>query len=98
MLAIDNINIKKGLGRRSVSGTPGEVDRSRICGVGDSLDHDILGARSNDIDSIWTANGVHSKEMVTEEGSSVLASKKVLLEMYEKYHITPTHTIPSFKL
>ena len=98
MLAIDNINVKKGLGGRSVSGTAGDVDRSRICGVGDSLDHDILGAKSASIHSIWTANGVHSKEMGTEEGSSVLAPKKVLLEMYEKYHITPTHTIPSFKL
>lgn len=96
MLAIDDANIKKGLGG-SVAET-GDVDRSRICGVGDSMNHDILGAKAAGIHSIWTANGVHSKEMGTEEGSPVLAPKKVLLDMYEKYHITPTHTIPSFKL
>jgi HAD superfamily hydrolase (TIGR01459 family) len=74
-----------------------EVDRTRVCGVGDSLDHDILGADRAGIASIWTANGVHSGEMQTTEGSSVLASDDVLEDMYLKYGVKPSHTISSFK-
>ena len=78
--------------------TPGtELDRSRVCGVGDSLDHDILGAEKAGISSVWTANGVHSGEMQTTEGSSVLASENVLENMYLKYGVKPVHTIASFK-
>jgi HAD superfamily hydrolase (TIGR01450 family) len=74
-----------------------EVDRTRVCGVGDSLDHDILGAERAGIASIWTANGVHSGEMQTAEGSSVLASDNILEDMYLKYGVKPSHTISSFK-
>jgi ribonucleotide monophosphatase NagD (HAD superfamily) len=49
----------------------------RVCGVGDSLDHDILGAKNTGIASIWTANGIHSAEMGTIEGSTTLAGEKV---------------------
>ena len=74
----------------------GTLDLSRVCGVGDSLDHDIEGARRAGIDSIWTANGVHSDEMGSQEGSVVLADEKVLQGMFLKYGVTPTHTVPSF--
>lgn len=74
-----------------------ELDRTRVCGVGDSLDHDILGAERAGIASIWTANGVHSGEMQTTEGSSVLASENILEDMYLKYGVRPSHTVPSFK-
>lgn len=79
-------------------GTQGsELDRTRVCGVGDSLDHDILGAERAGIASIWTANGVHSGEMQTTEGSPVLAADNILEDMYLKYGVKPSHTIPSFK-
>lgn len=91
MSAIDRVNAVKGVSDNS-------HDRSRVCGVGDSLDHDILGAKTAGINSVWTANGVHSQEMGTKEGSPILAAKNVLSRMYEEYDIIPTHTIPSFKL
>lgn len=91
MSVIDKVNVLKGVSDSS-------PDRARVCGVGDSLDHDILGAKTAGIHSVWTANGVHSQEMGTTEGSPVLAAKNVLSRMYEEYKITPTHTIPSFKL
>ena len=91
MSVIDKINAAKGVSDSS-------RDRSRVCGVGDSLDHDILGAKTAGINSVWTANGVHSQELGTTEGSPVLAAKNVLARMYEEYEITPTHTIASFKL
>jgi ribonucleotide monophosphatase NagD (HAD superfamily) len=61
--------------------------------IGDSLDHDIIGARNNGIESVWIANGVHSAEMGVREGSSLLTDVNVLHKMYEKYGVTPTHTI-----
>lgn len=61
--------------------------------IGDSLDHDIKGARDNGIESVWIANGVHSAEMGVEEGSSLMADDNVLNKMYGKYGVTPTHTI-----
>ena len=72
------------------------LNKSRICGVGDSLDHDIEGARRAGIDSIWTSNGVHSEEMGTIEGSKECAEESVLKGMYVKYGIIPTHTIAMF--
>lgn len=78
----------------------GAIDKGRICGVGDSLDHDILGAHNARIASVWTANGVHCAEMgVVDEGSGTLASAEVLQGMYLKYGegATPTHTLPCFQ-
>lgn len=73
------------------------VNKDRVCGVGDSLDHDILGAKQAGIASVWTANGVHSAEMGTSEGSAVIAEEGVLEEMYVKYDVRPTHSTSSFK-
>lgn len=73
------------------------VDKSRVCGVGDSLDHDILGAQRAGISSVWTANGVHSQEMEMGEGAPLLAGGEVLEGMYERYQVRPTHTIAAFK-
>jgi HAD superfamily hydrolase (TIGR01459 family) len=88
------------LSRSSVTASlssDGTVDKSRVCGVGDSLDHDILGAKTAGIASIWTANGVHSAEMGTTEGCAVIAEDSLLEEMYVKYDVRPTHSISSFK-
>lgn len=73
------------------------LDKSKICMIGDSLDHDIRGAKNNGIASVWIANGVHAAEMGTSEGSSILVAENVLKNMYEKYGVTPTYTIASFK-
>lgn len=97
--AADNCRMTDGVNGDLAGTSAGGVeifDLSRVCGVGDSLDHDIEGARRAGISSIWTANGVHCAEMGTEEGSTVLADEKILQEMFLKYGITPTHTIASF--
>lgn len=83
-------------GKNGNADVDNNIDKSKICCIGDSLDHDIEGARRAGIDSIWTANGVHSEEMGTVEGSAVLAGGDILRGMFRKYGITPTHTIASF--
>ena len=79
-------------------GSKGNLDTTRIAGVGDSLDHDILGADRAGIASIWTANGVHCTEMgVQDEGSPILPNDTILSDMFEKYGIRPSHTLASFR-
>ena len=36
-----------------------DLDLSKIIAIGDSLDHDILGAKNFGIDSLLIANGIH---------------------------------------
>ena len=75
----------------------GALDKGRVVGVGDSLDHDILGAHRAGIASAWTANGVHCGEMGVAEAAPALADDAVLQGMYERYAVRPTHTVPAFR-
>lgn len=79
----------------ATSGSP--IPKNRICGVGDSLHHDIKGAQSVDIGSIWTANGVHCRDIGMPEGSSEMAPSHVLEEFLLKTGIMPDYTTPSFR-
>ena len=46
----------------------GIADKSRICGIGDSLEHDIMGANKAGMGSIFIENGVHCESLGTVEG------------------------------
>lgn len=74
--------------------------KSRICCVGDSLDHDILGAKRTGLDSLWTINGVHCADLdlVSSEweGRCEVASEAKALEVIAKFGQVPTWAIPSF--
>ena len=74
-----------------------EVDRARVCGVGDSLEHDVQGAHVNGIGSVFTANGVHCAALGTEEGSPVLPEADRLQALYGKYGVQPQHVMPGFR-
>ena len=75
------------------------VDKRRICGVGDSLLHDIEGARRAGIDSIFIANGIHAQALGMRQGvpdqpidmSSLETLRKDLLAR------SPTHVVPHFQ-
>lgn len=73
---------------------------SRICCIGDSLDHDILGARRAGFDSLWTVNGVHCSDLglpsAEWEGKHTLASGAVAREVIDRFGHAPTWAIPSF--
>lgn len=83
---------------QSISKKRATIERSKICGVGDSLEHDIKGAISAGIDSVWIMNGVHCKELNTEEGSPVLPSSELIDQLIQCYDIQPTIAIPSFSM
>lgn len=75
-----------------------EFNPSRVCGVGDSLEHDILGAVSAGLGSVWIMNGVHSGDLNTKEGSDITPSTGDIQRTLLKYEIAPKYMIPSFKL
>eukprot|EP01038_Epipyxis_sp_PR26KG_P006197 gene6197-8535_t len=74
------------------------MDKSRICCVGDSLDHDIVGANRNQYDSVWTMNGVHSNELGTAEGSLQEPNDQLIHNLLgSKKEMMPTYSIAAFR-
>lgn len=76
-----------------------DIDLSRICCIGDSMEHDIVGAMQAGMDSVWIANGVHCMELGTEEGWPELPSESRLSAFLTKHSsIRPTYIVPAFQL
>lgn len=71
---------------------------SRICCIGDSIEHDIKGARSYGFDSLWIVNGVHSNEMNSFEACQEVPEMRSMQAVIEKYGGTvPSWSIASFR-
>ena len=68
-----------------------QLELSRIVAVGDSLDHDILGATNFGIDSILISNGIH-KDLF--ENNLEIGLKNI--ENRKKWNIKPTHLCENF--
>ena len=81
------------------------VDKARVAGIGDSLDHDIVGAARNGVKSIFIENGVHCTTLGSKEGApDSLGSETVeaLIESIAREsgdgdHCIPTHSVPCFQ-
>lgn len=43
----------------------GNIDKTKICAIGDALHTDIAGANSFGIDSIWCLSGIHREEFIS---------------------------------
>lgn len=75
----------------------------KLCAVGDSLSHDILGASRANMDSIFIASGVHSEELGIPQGSDSAPSADRLGDLFARIAATeeafrpPTYTVASFK-
>ena len=67
-------------------------DLSKIVAVGDSLDHDILGANNFGIDSILISSGIH-KDLF--KNNIEIGQKKI--ENNEKWNFSPTFICSNFK-
>jgi HAD superfamily hydrolase (TIGR01459 family) len=59
----------------------GIPDKSTICGIGDSLEHDIIGASAAGMGSIFIENGVHCESLGTLEGTAASAGKEKVSEL-----------------
>lgn len=69
-----------------------QLTPDEVIAIGDSLEHDINGAQSMGIDTIFIGGGIHKNEVM--EGSSIDPTG---LEMLcNKYESSPTYVIPYF--
>ena len=70
-----------------------KLDRSRIIAIGDSLDHDILGASNFNIDSILISSGIHNElfQNSIQIGLNEIKNSK-------KWGFEPTYICNSFSL
>ena len=73
------------------------LPKPRVAHVGDSLHHDVVGANSTGIDSIFIAGGVHREELEAYSLGEI-PSSKMLEQLFREHGITPTHVVPLFKL
>ncbi|MBI04572.1 MAG: TIGR01459 family HAD-type hydrolase [Pelagibacteraceae bacterium] len=67
------------------------LDLSKVIAIGDSLDHDIMGAHNFGIDSILIANGIH-KEFFTNSLETGLNN----IKNSAKHYIEPTYICSNF--
>ncbi|KAG7399452.1 hypothetical protein PHYBOEH_008824 [Phytophthora boehmeriae] len=76
------------------------TDKSRVVHIGDSLHHDIQGAKNTGIDSIFIAAGVHAKELDVNAWGTTdeeLRVKPDLLEdLLKESQLDPTYTITRY--
>jgi HAD superfamily hydrolase (TIGR01450 family) len=72
------------------------LPKDRVAHVGDSLHHDIAGANSTGIASVFVTGGVHCKELGAD--LNVLPGDSELQALFEKHCQTPTHVVPMFRL
>uniref|UniRef100_A0A7S4P2V8 Uncharacterized protein n=1 Tax=Guillardia theta TaxID=55529 RepID=A0A7S4P2V8_GUITH len=77
----------------------GDVDRSRVCAIGDSILHDIAGAHRTGIDSIFIADGIHAEFLGLQQGKPGQSLEQVDIEHLsrELSALPPTHAVPHFQ-
>jgi HAD superfamily hydrolase (TIGR01459 family) len=69
--------------------------RERIVAIGDSLQHDVLGARGVGLASILVAGGVHREALGITFGESPDPARCAAL--FEEAGAVPDHVVPSFR-
>lgn len=69
-----------------------QLDPDEVIAIGDSLEHDIRGAESMGIDSVFIGGGIHKDLAV--KGSRI--DPKGLAELCDEYKCCPTFAIPHF--
>ena len=66
------------------------LPKSRVCHVGDSLHHDIAGAKNAGVDSIFIVDtGVHAGELDPDNKAFDLQ------KLFKKFGTVPTHILPN---
>lgn len=69
--------------------------------VGDSLAHDIVGASSAGIDSVFIAGGICGEELGVDakaDKSTFRLTPEALEKLFARENVTPTWTMPLFAL
>lgn len=72
------------------------LDPSRVAHVGDSLHHDVAGANSAGIASVFITGGIHSKDLGGCE-LGVLPEESKLNDLFQAHGQVPSHVLPLFR-
>lgn len=75
------------------------LPRESVAMVGDSLDHDIMGANSVGMSTVWITAGVHGQALGCDlqTKSTELELKRQSLEtLCHNKGVVPTHVLPAF--
>lgn len=73
-----------------------DLEPTEICGVGDSLEHDIRGAANAGMGSAFVMRGIHAESF--PEGASRAAERKALDDLAAAHTVTPDWALPLFRL
>lgn len=73
------------------------VPRDRVCMVGDSLSHDVLGAVRYGLGSCWVMNGVHAGELGTSEGGPQAGDAARIEALLKGHEAMPQYAVPAFQ-
>ena len=70
-----------------------ELDKSKIVAIGDSLDHDILGANNFNIDSVLISTGIHKD--LFDNGPEIALNE---IKDSKKWNFSPTYVCENFSI
>eukprot|EP00959_Pyramimonas_sp_CCMP1952_P160521 3357221-Pyramimonas_sp.AAC.3 len=76
-----------------------ELPHASVAHVGDSLEHDIQGANTLGVSSVFIAAGVHGKELACDVQTTppeLAAKSGELLDLFARTKHNPTHVMPAF--
>ncbi|MDI9313470.1 MAG: TIGR01459 family HAD-type hydrolase [Hydrotalea sp.] len=68
----------------------------KIIGIGDSLDHDIIGAQRAGIDSLFILGGIHAGDVMPQGGEPPQEDK--MKRLFTRHGVTPHFVLDSFHL
>jgi HAD superfamily hydrolase (TIGR01459 family) len=71
------------------------VDASRAIHVGDSLHHDIAGANSAGVASLFITSGIHCDELGSDFG--ILPNEQMMIDLFEREGHVPTYVSSAFR-
>ncbi|MDQ7776993.1 MAG: TIGR01459 family HAD-type hydrolase [Paracoccus aminovorans] len=67
---------------------------NRVAAIGDSLDHDVAGARNSGLDSIFVAGGIHRHELSWTAGQP---ERRSCASLFSANGLTPKFVVPDFR-
>ena len=73
-----------------------ELEPAEICGIGDSFEHDVQGAKNAGLAAAFVMRGIHAEAF--PEGASRAAERQALDDLAERYGITADWALPNFRL
>ncbi len=73
-----------------------ELEPAEICGVGDSFEHDIKGAKQAGLAAAFVMRGIHAAAF--PEGASRAAERKALDELASEHGVIADWALPHFRL